>query len=303
MRTYRYIVYAALAAAVLLCGCGKKAPEPVEPEEPVPTVATEESQSVLCSDGSMTLRFRRNDEDAWQWVDDVSFPLDGQYVDQLVETARELDALAPVSGAEAPEAYGLVGSRCYLTVSRSDGSEVTYYLGNKTEDGSGYYCNSTDDEKRIRVAPERVMSQLGRSIYDMALLPDLSGLTADTIKAVTIIRGDASDQLTLSRGKWMQGGQNVTEQAHVQQLVGALENMSLLRCVDYAPASGAAAVCGLDAPQAVLRLELDKKELTLSVGGCNEAEKAYFVTVDEDPTIYLMGGDLPALLVGWPIGG
>ena len=33
---------------------------------------------MVCCDGSRTLRFRRDGDGAWQWVDDVSFPLDAR---------------------------------------------------------------------------------------------------------------------------------------------------------------------------------------------------------------------------------
>lgn len=304
MKTYRTVISAVLLTAVVLCACGRKAPETPETpgaEEPVSTVSAEESASVLCSDGARTLRFSRNDQDGWQWTDDVSFPLDGQYVDQLIAAARELDGLTPIADPKGPEVYGLVGSKSYLTVVGSDGSQVTYSFGSEAE--GGYYCNSSADTARICVAPERILDLLGRSIYDMALLPDIPDLSADALRSVTITRGDEADQLTLSRGSWSRAGQGVTGEEQVQKLAAGLETLSVMKCVDYAPAAGAAEVCGLASPAAVLHLELDKGEFLLRVGGYDQAESAYFVTIGDDTTIYLMSGDVPALLAGWTIGG
>ena len=300
MKAYHTIIFAALLAA-LLCACGQKTAETPEPEEPVPTVSTEESTSVLCSDGTMTLRFSRSGTENWQWTDDVSFPLDGQYVDELIAAVQELDSLTPIASPEGPEVYGLVSSKRYLTVVSSDGTKVTYSFGSEAE--GGYYCNSSADTARICVAPERILGLLGRSIYDMALLPDIPDLSADALRSATITRGDKADQLTLSRGNWSRGGQDVNGEEQVQKLAAGLETLSVMKCVDYAPASGAAEVCGLASPAAQLRLELDKGEFLLRVGGYDQADNAYFVTIGDDTTIYLMGGDVPALLAGWTIGG
>ena len=302
MRKYLRLIGMLLLMAALLCACGKKKEEEVTPEEPdpgpAPTVVSEEAYSVLCSDGSHTLRFRRAEDGNWQWVDDVSFPLDGQYVDQLVELTGELEAPAPLLQPESAEFYGLTGTKRYLAMQRRDGSEVVYRLGDAAE-GGGYYCSSSEDEKTIRVVPEDVLTRMGRSIYDMALLPELPALTVKEIRSVTITRGDESDQLTVARDKWLRGKADVSAQDAVSQLSAALETAALTRCVDYAPASGAAAVCGLEPPAATVEIELAKTTLTLRIGSFNSSENAWYVTMNDDTTIYLMDGQLPALAAAW----
>lgn len=301
MKSYLRTMPLLLLLAVLLCGCGKKSETPVEPETPEPTVTTEESTSVFCCDGTHTLRFRRNDQEDWQWIDDVSFPLDGQYVDQLIEAARTLDVLPAVPDPEPPAFYGLLDSNSYLSITRSDESEIVYRIGNEAE-GGGYYCNSSDDEERIRVVPDSVVALLGRSIYDMALLPEFPDLSAKQIKSVTITRDGVSDCLTVSRGKWLRDKTVVSDFDAVSRLAAGLEDLSVLRCVDYAPSAGAWKICGLDPAAATLEVETGKASVTIYVGGYDEADSAYYVTIGDDPTIYLIGGELPALVAGWTAG-
>lgn len=301
MKKYLRLMPLLVLLAALLCGCGKKGQTaPAEPDEPEPTVIVEETTSVFCSDGSKTLRFRRDDDGKWLWIDDVSFPLNGEYVAELIAAAQELEALAPLPQADGPEACGLIGAKSYLRLTRSDGSEVTYYLGNSTD--GGYYCNSTGNEQQIRVAPERIMALLGRNIYDMALLPQFPDLSAGQIRSAAITRNDATDHLAVSRGKWSRGGQDVSGEEQVSKLAAGLETLAVLKCVDYAPAAGAAEVCGLEPPAAILVLELDKTKLTLRIGGYDPSGEGYFVTIDDDTTIYLMGGEVPALLTNWSTG-
>jgi predicted small lipoprotein YifL len=306
MKKYLRMITVLLLLAAMLGGCGRKAPETVQPDdqqqEPEPSAVAEESTFVLCSDGSRTLRFRRDEDGVWQWIDDVSFPLDGQYVDQLIGLTQELEALTPIPQPDPPEYYGLVGAKSYLAIKRVDGTEITYRLGNQAEDG-GYYCNSSDDENQIKVAPERIMALMGRSIYDMALLPQLPQMSVKEIKSVTITRGDAADRLTVSRGKWMREKTDVSEDLAVTRLAAALESAAVARCADYAPADGAAEVCGLEPPAATAEIELAKTTLTIRVGSFNSYENAWYVTVGDDTTIYLMAGDLPALLAEWSVGG
>ncbi len=305
MKSYLRLTALVLLLAALLCGCGKKEAAPSGPDgsdsTPAPSAVAEESASVVCSDGSRTLRFRRDEQGTWQWVDDVSFPLDGQYVDELISLTQSLDALAPVANPEVPEYYGLVNAKRYLAVKRLDGTEVVYRLGNQTEDG-GYYCNSSGSEKEIRIAPEQVLTVLGRSIYDMALLPQFPELTLKEIRSVTITRGDRSDRLTVSREKWMREKSDVSDDSSVMRLEVALPAAALLKCADYDPADGAAEVCGLEPPAAVMEVELAKSTLKLRVGGFNTSENAWYVALGDDTTIYLMAGDLPAVLAEWPVG-
>lgn len=75
--------------------------------------------------------------------------------------------------------------------------------------------------------------------------------------------------------------------------------MHLAACVDWRPSSGAAALCGLDQPGAVLTAEYThngvQHSFTLTVGGQRGA--GYCVTVSDDDTIYLMSAEALAPLL------
>ena len=166
-----YLLLAAVLAAVLLCACGSSAPAPdPQPEEPEQPSAEPQIMALYCSDGDRLLRFHRGADGSWLWTDDVSFPLDGRYVDTLTAMLRELDALEPIDAPQGPENYDLYNVRRYVTVRWDDGSAVTYHVGRQAESGV-YYVNSTADPDRICLAPERILAAMGRSIYDWRCCP------------------------------------------------------------------------------------------------------------------------------------
>jgi predicted small lipoprotein YifL len=168
-----------------LAGCGQKE-QPTQPENPdVPQEEETVPVRLVCSNGSTTLRFSREEDGHWLWADDKTFPLD--------------------------ESYALT--------------------------------------------------------------------------------------LTPAEGAWTADGRDVTDQ--LADLTAWLGDMHLAACVDWRPSAGAAALCGLDQPGAVLTAEYThngvQHSFTLTVGGQRGA--GYCVTVSDDDTIYLMSAEALAPLL------
>lgn len=301
-----YLLLAALLTAALLCACGSSAPAPApdpQPEEPAEQPAGESAVTALiCSDGDRLLRFHRDDDGSWLWTDDVSFPLDGRYVDTLLAMTRELDTLQSIPSPQGPENYDLYNVRRYVTVRRDDGTSVTYRVGKQAESGE-YYVNTTADPDRICLAPERMLSAMGRSIYDMALLPRLPALTTQSLRSVTVTRGDEETRITVKRGRWLLDDRDVTDETQMLQLAELLAAPAVSRCLDYAPSDGAAALCGLDPPAAMLEAEYtdagERASFVLSVGSLTADGSSCCVTVGDDGTIYLMDAGPLAVLRNW----
>ena len=297
-----WLLCTAVLAAALLCACGQTtpAPRPAEPEpEPEPSVPR--IMALYCSDGERLLRFHRSGDGEWLWTDDVSFPLDGRYVDNLAAMVQALEGLEPLPSPEGPESYDLYNARKYLTVRWDSGKPVTYHFGKQTESGE-YYVNSTADPDRICLAPERILTAMGRSVYDMALLPQLPAISSDRLQSVTIDCGDSSQRFDVKKGRWLQDDRDVTDEPRTERLRQLLESPALLGCLDYMPAPGAAALCGLEPPAVVFRAEYKNESgrvtvFSLSVGAVRD--DGCCVTVNDDPTIYLMDPGPLAVLLNW----
>ena len=137
----------------------------------------------------------------------------------------------------------------------------------------------------------KVFQLLDGSIYDMAVLPTLPAITMDTLHTAAIT-GASGVQINLRvvDGVRKVGSRDVT--AETAALMDELSQLAVTACVDYDPAEGAAAVCGLDAPEAVLTLTYanavgTEETLTVTVG-LPIGDGGRYVTLGGDATIYRM---------------
>ena len=293
---------------VLLClltlwGCGEKAtdeqtPEQEDPQQQVQDVQqpTGLSDMVACCNGSRTLRFQRNEDGNWEWKDDPDFPLDDTHVKTLLSTIETMMTLEPIETEKTPKSLNLEEDDTgkYITSSNEKGETITWYLGKKHDSGSYYMRRDGDPTNAIYLSPTDLSSQIGRSIYDMMILPQLPAMVTGKISRISIQAGDVTQQFQYVGDKWFDVGQvNVTEK--LQPLLKQLAAPELAACVDYKPSKGAPAICGLSNPAAVLTVEYKDQfdatnTFTLSIG--NTRGDGYCVTINDDSTIYLMPAPL-----------
>ena len=278
---------ALLAALTLLCGCGKKEAQPQQEDMAVNIVPVEGVTALELCDGEVTLRFARTD-DTWHWVDDGTFPLDQDAVAALLALPSSLAAAEPVQGQGELSGYGLETPKKYVTAT-ADGADSTIYVGSQTSDGHWYVLTP---DGVVRLAAQADGEALSRSIYDMAVLPELPAITEENLISLTLT-GAEGKQVTFSvdeSGVRRSGARDVTEKTAL--LVDELGKLAVTACVDYDPADGAAAVCGLDVPEAILAVNYVNAHggdgaLTLTVGG-STGDGGRYVTLNGDATIYRM---------------
>ena len=278
---------ALLAALTLLCGCGKTEAQPQQEDMAVNIVPVEGVTALELCDGEVTLRFARTD-DTWHWVDDGTFPLDQDAVAALLALPSSLAAAEPVQGQGELSGYGLETPKKYVTAT-ADGADSTIYVGSQTSDGRWYVLTP---DGVVRLAAQADGAALSRSIYDMAVLPELPAITEENLISLTLT-GAEGKQVTFSvdeSGVRRSGARDVTEKT--ASLVDELGKLAVTACVDYDPADGAAAVCGLDVPEAILAVNYVNAHggdgaLTLTVGG-STGDGGRYVTLNGDATIYRM---------------
>ena len=278
---------ALLAALTLLCGCGKKEAQPQQEDMAVNIVPVEGVTALELCDGEVTLRFARTD-DTWYWVDDGTFPLDQNAAAELLALPSSLAAAEPVQDQGELSGYGLETPRRYVTAT-ADGADSTIYVGSQTSDGHWYVLTP---DGVVRLAAQADGEALSRSIYDMAVLPELPAITEENLISLTLT-GAEGKQVTFSvdeSGVRKSGARDVTEKT--AELVDELGKLAVTACVDYDPADGAAAVCGLDVPEAILAVNYVNAHggdgaLTLTVGG-STGDGGRYVTLNGDATIYRM---------------
>ena len=280
-----------LLVAALLTGCGSKAQQPKEADAAVQTALPPEGITALTlSDDTQVLRFRR-DGDIWYWQDDETFPLDQASMPALLEAAAAMTAAPSVPAGDDLSAYGLDDAKTSLSVT-ADGETLTFTRGDQAASGD-WYLRCTEDGTVRTVSDDtvKVFQLLDGSIYDMAVLPTLPAITMDTLHTAAIT-GASGVQINLRvvDGVRKVGSRDVT--AETAALMDELSQLAVTACVDYDPAEGAAAVCGLDAPEAVLTLTYanavgTEETLTVTVG-LPIGDGGRYVTLGGDATIYRM---------------
>lgn len=280
-----------LLLAALLTGCGSKAQQPKEADAAVQTALPPEGITALTlSDDAQVLRFRR-DGDIWYWQDDETFPLDQASMPALLEAAAAMTAAPSVPAGDDLSAYGLDDAKTSLSVT-ADGETLTFTRGDQAASGD-WYLRCTEDGTVRTVSDDtvKVFQLLDGSIYDMAVLPTLPAITMDTLHTAAIA-GASGVQINLRvvDGVRKVGSRDVT--AETAALMDELSQLAVTACVDYDPAEGAAAVCGLDAPEAVLTLTYanavgTEETLTVTVG-LPIGDGGRYVTLGGDATIYRM---------------
>ena len=315
------VVLVAVLAVIALAVSGREdAPEDAadSPEEETAAVTeTAAYTSLTYSNGSSTLSFAQDEEGRWIWADDPDFPLDDGTVATILDLITSLTPQQTITDGDTLEAYGLTDPSATLTASAADGTTLTLDLGNTTTDGDSYYMLMNGDESTVYIISDDLYRAMSVPIYDMCVLPQLPALTEENLLSISVTGAaqtvltpdpapeagdsgadnetDGSDEAAAVT--WRSGGEDVTENETVEDLLADLDGIAVLRCVDFKPTEEAAEICGFTAPPAVLEASyLDEtgqeQTLTLTLGAAlpdSETGNRY-VRVGEDSTIYEIDG-------------
>ena len=278
-----------LGSTLLLSACGNtKGKEMVDASTQTAPPVEGVTALALC-DGDVTLRFEKDESGAWTWFDDPAFPLDQTALEDLLALPAALDSGETVANVQELAVYGLEAPKKYITVT-SDGVDVVYYLGDQAADGRWYVLTPAGT---VRYTSDENKMLLSRSIYAMAVLPALPVIEPDRLVSVSLLRADGTAAVsfyTAEDGTRRSANRDVT--AQTAALVEELGALTVTACVDYDPAEGAAAVCGLDEPALTLAMNYlsdtgADKALTLAVG-LPTGDGGRYVTLDGETTIYRM---------------
>lgn len=276
-------------------------------------------KALTYTNSTATLSFAVDENGEWYWADDPEFPLNSDYITKILNTITGLTPHQTITDGDTLDAYGLSEPAETLTATAEDGSTTTFALGDAVVGDSGsYYMMMNDDEATVYVITDSLYTELAAGIYDMMTLPTLPVLTEDRLSSITVTgtvetmataivaeSGDAASSADTSADSapsvsWRSEGANVTD--YMADLVSAVAAPTLAKCEDYKPTGTAAALCGFDAPAAVLTVNYltdtgKNATYTLSVGGTTTDGSSRYVRLDGDTTIYSMPSDALATIL------
>lgn len=275
------------------------------------------------SNASAALTFSLDEKGDWIWSDDPGFPLDGATVSAIAELASHLSFQQTLTNTESLDTYALDNPSATLTLTWGSGNTKTLAFGKATTDGNSRYLMLDGVESTLYIIDGTLYQYLQTPIYDMMDLPELPDLSESSLQSLTIYGpqpeagsggGDSIEDGALAEepaepepaavltakhsggegsALWFSGTLNVTTDSALLELLADLRGLQVTRCVDYRPSEEAEAICGFDAPLAVLEAVYGagdaSERFVLSVGKSQPGGAGRYVRIEEDDsTIYLV---------------
>ena len=301
-RTILLILSLMLVLALIGCGGEKADDAPAETDNNMLANSAQmpvADASYLEYDNSqVTCRFRK-EEETWKWVDNEEFPLDAAYIEEILAALEVLNStLTAVEPAVDPADCGLDEPDRYMTVTVGE-ETTTLRFGDQKASGEWYM--SVDGSSDVYLAADAFVRLMDRSIYDMAVLPTLPELTEDNLTAIAVRSDDTSRnaRMTKTDEGWVLENRLAPEKAEAVET--ALAEFSFDSCFNFDPSPDAAPLCGLDVPSAVISVAYintvgTETTMTLSLGTLRQ-DGFYYVTLNDDTTVYLVSQDKVAPLL------
>lgn len=298
MKKYMILLLLLVVAVLCLFGCGRKAGQQndeagtdasaTENAIADATVVEAQTKRLQYCDGDITMRLN-HDESGWHWVDDPTFPLNGEKVEELLAALRELSVLPPLTTEADLSLYGLDEPRKYLSITVEDEGSLHLNIGDQAENGSWYM--SVENYEGIYACPDSFVQMLSISIYDMAVLPALPTFTGENISRILVTGSEGQVFLRNVDGQWKGSGEHVADR--VDTILAGLGSLQLNRCFDYHPSQQALNLCGFSTPTATITVEYlnsvnVESSFTLTLGALRSVEDGYYATISGDNTIYLL---------------
>ena len=293
-----------LALVLLLAGCGGKKADSA-PEDTDNTMLANSAQAPVTDasyleydNGQITCRFRK-EEETWKWVDNEEFPLDAAYIEEILAALEVLNStLTAVEPAVDPADCGLDEPDRYMTVTVGE-ETTTLRFGDQKASGEWYM--SVDGSSDVYLAADDFVRLMDRRIYDMAVLPTLPELTDDNLTVITVRSSENNKyaRLTKTDEGWISENRLAPEKAEAVET--ALAEFSFDSCFNFDPSPDAAPLCGLDVPSVVITAAYintvgTETTLTLTLGTLRQ-DGFYYVTLNDDTTVYLVSQDKVAPLL------
>lgn len=252
--------------------------------------------------GDTGLHFALNEEGQWLWQDDVSFPLNDQWIAQLAQDLEELTYLRsiPVSEDNPIDNYGLEEPWGSLTAVRQDGTTLQLFFGNAGTDGDTTYMLKDGDMEKVLVYENSWLEVLSVPIYDMMVLPTLPEITSDTLhRLVVSVSVDDADvtaalyPVCLTDGSISWSTSDMDDLLEYPTLLEEVTQLELERCFSYKPSQEALSICGFDAPEGSVTIsfgeDLDNlSTFTIAFGALANDPTYRYACVGEDTTMYLV---------------
>lgn len=271
------------------------------------------SISYSCEDTNYEkLTFNKNKEGEWHYSEIDDFPLNQKYLTNLASTLNEIDAQRIIQADEAGEMseYGLDNPSLTIWFTEKDGTNHTYYVGNKNETTDNYYFKMDDDERIYQIGSDLKVGFM-YSLYDLFDMETFPLVELSSYRHIDIKNGDQHLKINavveddadeyISENDYVE--KDITwfaasgdsedykkgNQITIKAIASEMTDYSFYRAVDYKVSKEDYKKYGLDNPKVVISVDyqvLDETtaELVEIADGVNEVQCD---TIDKNYVLYV----------------
>lgn len=209
------------------------------------------------------LTFTINDG-TWMYDEDNSFPLNQELITAMSTSFYGLNANRKIDQVDELSEYGLDIPKMVITITCSDDSVSTVYIGAENSATGDYYALLDDNTEVVYTLSSNVYTTFNYKLNDLADTDDFPVITSDNINQITV--KSSSDNYQLSENEDSSTGWYLTvndenqmdaeseASTTVRTNVAALTFAGLAeyRCADLSE-------YGLDNPQAIITVDYTEK--------------------------------------------
>lgn len=289
---------------------------------PVGAMQTDDVAGILYVCGEDKIELEK-EGDTWRLKADGAFPVNQAYADTMAADAADLQAVRLVSeSADDFAQYGLDAPETAYVFTLTDGSQVTYYIGNYNSFGSTYYMNVAGTEKIYLISGD-LLDDFSHDLRALADVDDMRTVSTQDVRELTLTLDgktthlfyapDGLDTVYSDLFTWFLDEKTPADATAANDLVGKAASYASLGCESYKADEAALSSFGLDAPaltakfvctvseeketgetdddgNAVTETVTREETVTLLVGNASKDGSLYAKT-DASDVVYLIGAD------------
>ena len=250
----------------------------------------------VCGDESIELR---RDGDTWRLKADPDFPVKQAYADTMAADAADLEAERLVSeSADDFAQYGLDAPETAYVFTKTDGTQVTYYIGSYNSFGGTYYMNVAGTEKIYLISGD-FLDDFGHGLRELADVEAMQTVTTEDVYDLTLTLKDKTTRVFhVEEGlktvysdmfTWFSDEQTPVDAAAAQDLIGKAVSFTESGCADYRADDDELALYGLDHPAVTAKFDYTVSERK-ETGETGDDGEPVTETVTHDETLTLLVG-------------
>jgi hypothetical protein len=265
---------------------------------PVGALQADEVAGILYVCGDETIELRK-DGDTWRLKSDGGFPVKQAYADTMASEAANLEAQRLVSeNADDFAQYGLDAPETAFVFTKTDGTQVTFYIGSYNNFGGTYYMNVAGTEKIYLISGE-FLDAFDHPLRDLADVEALQTVSTQDVRDLTLtLDGETTRVFHAEDGlktvytdmfTWFSDERTPVDAAVAQDFIGKAVSFTQSGCADYKADDEELAQYGLDEPVLTAKIEYTVSERK-ETGETDEDGEAVTETLTHDESMTLLVG-------------